>query len=68
MPDNNSKELMRVGNTLREVRAIKRLVPHQKVSRRIPIHRNGHCNVLTISDNGHTITRNRILLLKKKYR
>ena len=65
MPDNNSKELMRVGNTLREVRAIIRLVPHQKVSRRIPIHCNGHCNDLTISDNGRTITRNRILLLKK---
>lgn len=65
MPDNNSKELMRVGNTLREVRAIKRLVPHQKVGRRIPIHRNDHCKDLTISDNGRTITRNRILVLNK---
>jgi len=58
MPDNNSKELMRGENTLREVRAIKRLVPHQKVGRRIPIHRNGHWNDWTISDNGRTITRN----------
>jgi len=57
MPDSNSKELMRGGNTLREVRAIKRLVPHQKVGRRIPIHRNGHCNEWTISDNGRTIPR-----------
>jgi len=64
MPDSNSKELMRGGNTLREVRAIKRLVPHQKVGRRIPIHRNGHWNDWTISDNGRTITRKWILLHK----
>jgi len=63
MLNNNFKELTRVGNTLRVVRAIKRLVPPRKVGRRNSGPPYGYCNALTISDNRLTITHNLIMHL-----
>ena len=57
MPNDKSDELVRVRSKFMAAWIVKRLGVDQKVGRRIPIHRNGHWNDWTISDNGRTITR-----------